>query len=73
MFHNFVDNIKNELFEGAVDVLFGRLDSATEAVGKALEESFSALAEKVRSTGSPRSLRAVRACGSGVAPRRFTS
>ena len=48
VFHNFVDNIKNEMFEGTVDVLFGRLDSAAEAVGKALEEAFSALAEKVR-------------------------
>ena len=35
VFHNFVDNIKDELFEGTVEVLFGRLDSAAEAVGKA--------------------------------------
>lgn len=67
VFHKFVDNIKNELFEGTVDVLFGRLDSAAEAIGKALEEAFSALAEKVRSTSlsscSPRSQRSCVFCG----------
>lgn len=61
VFHNFVDNIKDGLFEGTVDVLFGRLDSAAEAVGKALEDAFSALAQKVRptslSSSSPRSQR----------------
>jgi len=47
VFHNYVSDIKDEMFEGAVDVLFGRLDSAAEAVGKALEEAFEALAQKI--------------------------
>ncbi|KZT72577.1 hypothetical protein DAEQUDRAFT_685625 [Daedalea quercina L-15889] len=47
VFHNFVSNIKDEMFDGAVDVLFGRLDAAAEALGKALEEAFEALAEKI--------------------------
>lgn len=77
MFHNFVDNIKYELFKGTAEVLFRRLDSAAEAVGEALEEAVSALAEKVRPTSlnslPPRPQRAVRACGSVVASRRFKS
>ncbi|KAH9844070.1 Dynamin family-domain-containing protein [Rhodofomes roseus] len=47
VFHNYVGDIKDEMFNGAVDVLFGRLDAAAEAVGKALEEAFEALAQKI--------------------------
>ncbi|KAI0786384.1 hypothetical protein C8Q75DRAFT_771545 [Abortiporus biennis] len=47
LFHNYVGNIKNEVFEGAADVIMGRLSKAAEAVGNALEEALAELAEKV--------------------------
>ncbi|KAH9951754.1 Dynamin family-domain-containing protein [Amylocystis lapponica] len=47
VFHDYVEDIKDEVFQGAVDVLMGRLSKAAEAIGKALEESLSELAEKI--------------------------
>ncbi|KAI0758261.1 Dynamin family-domain-containing protein [Irpex lacteus] len=47
VFHNIVNEIKNEMFDDAADVILGRLAEAAEAVGKALGEALQALAEKV--------------------------
>ena len=41
-------DIKDEMFEGAADVILSRLANAAEAVGKALCEALQELAEKVR-------------------------
>lgn len=48
LFHNYVDDIKEEVFNDGAEVLLGRLSTAAEAVGKALEDSLEELAEKVR-------------------------
>ena len=47
VFHNIVADVKDEMFEGAADIIMGRLAKAAEAVGKALEVALSDLAEKV--------------------------
>lgn len=47
LFHDYVNSIKNEVFEDASDVIMGRLSKAAEAVGQALEEALAELAEKV--------------------------
>ncbi|KAI0079668.1 hypothetical protein K474DRAFT_1683062 [Panus rudis PR-1116 ss-1] len=47
LFHNYVDDLKEEIFEGAADVIMTRLTKAAEAVGDALEEALAELAEKV--------------------------
>ena len=47
MFHRVVDDIKGEIFDGAADVILGRLSQAAEAVGKTLGEALEDLAEKV--------------------------
>ena len=49
LFHNYVADIKNEIFEGAADVILSRLANAAEAVGNALGDALQDLAEKVRS------------------------
>ena len=48
VFHNYVKDVKDEMFDGAADVILTRLAAAAEAVGRALGESLSELAEKVR-------------------------
>ena len=48
LFHNYVADIKDEMFEGAADVILGRLANAAEAVGKALGDALQELADKVR-------------------------
>ncbi|CAL1702209.1 unnamed protein product [Somion occarium] len=47
LFHDFVDGVKDEVFNGAADVIMGRLTKAAEAVGNALEEALAELAEKI--------------------------
>ncbi|OCH93605.1 hypothetical protein OBBRIDRAFT_832536 [Obba rivulosa] len=47
LFHNYLDGIKDEVFEDAADVLMSRLRNAAEAVGKALETALNNLAEKI--------------------------
>ncbi|THH33781.1 hypothetical protein EUX98_g424 [Antrodiella citrinella] len=47
LFHNHVNGIKHEVFEGAAEVIMGRLSKAAEAVGQALEEALAELAEKI--------------------------
>lgn len=47
LFHNYVDDIKEEVFNDGAEVLLGRLSTAAEAVGKALEDSLEELAEKI--------------------------
>ena len=46
-FHNYVADIKNEMFDGAANVILNRLAGAAEAVGQALGDSLQELAEKV--------------------------
>ncbi|KAH7922469.1 hypothetical protein BV22DRAFT_1106623 [Leucogyrophana mollusca] len=47
VFHNYVDRNKHDIFDGGAEVLMGRLSSAAENIGKALEGSLQALAEKI--------------------------
>ena len=47
MFHNVVEDVKDEIFEDAAGVIMGRLSTAAESVGQALEVALSDLAEKV--------------------------
>ncbi|EPQ59276.1 hypothetical protein GLOTRDRAFT_136192 [Gloeophyllum trabeum ATCC 11539] len=47
VFHDFIDDVKDEVFTGGADVIMNRLAQAAEAVGEALEEGLAALAEKV--------------------------
>ncbi|THG94658.1 hypothetical protein EW026_g6853 [Hermanssonia centrifuga] len=47
LFHDAISDTKSEMFDGAADVIMGRLAKAAEAVGKALEGSLSELAETV--------------------------
>ncbi|CCM01707.1 uncharacterized protein FIBRA_03772 [Fibroporia radiculosa] len=48
VFHDFVDNIKNEVFNDGAEVIMGRLSNAAEAIGRALEDALEKLAEKAR-------------------------
>ena len=48
MFHDFIERIKNIVFDGAADVIMTRLAKAAEAVGAALKDSLNELARKVR-------------------------
>lgn len=47
VFHDFVDNHKHHIFNGGADTVMGRLNSAAEAVGAALQEKLLELAQKV--------------------------
>ena len=47
VFHNIVDDIKDDMFNGATTVIMSRLTKAAESVGKALEVALSDLAQKV--------------------------
>ncbi|TFK55750.1 hypothetical protein OE88DRAFT_1804556 [Heliocybe sulcata] len=47
VFHDFIDDVKDEVFTGGADVVMTRLTQASNAVGEALEEALAALAEKV--------------------------
>ncbi|KZT24461.1 hypothetical protein NEOLEDRAFT_1134832 [Neolentinus lepideus HHB14362 ss-1] len=47
VFHDFIDDVKDEVFTGGADVIMTRLTHAATAVGEALEEALAALAEKV--------------------------
>ncbi|OBZ71936.1 hypothetical protein A0H81_08311 [Grifola frondosa] len=47
VFHDYVDDLKDEIFTGAADVLLTRLAKAAEAVGKALEDALEELAKKI--------------------------
>ena len=48
MFHNFVDNNKDDLFQNGADIILERLDQVAVDVGKALEGALGNLADKVR-------------------------
>jgi hypothetical protein len=48
VFHNFVEDVRDEVFTGGAETVFGRLDSAAAAVGDSLDEALSELASKVR-------------------------
>ncbi|EMD41072.1 hypothetical protein CERSUDRAFT_63001 [Gelatoporia subvermispora B] len=47
VFHDHVENIKDEVFEDAADVLMSRLKNSAEAVGKTLENVLTDLAVKM--------------------------
>ncbi|KAG1755777.1 hypothetical protein EDB19DRAFT_1956649 [Suillus lakei] len=47
VFHNYIDGHKHDVFDGGADVLMGRLSTAAETIGKALNESLRELAEKI--------------------------
>lgn len=48
VFHNYVSKIKDEIFDGAADVILARLAKAAESVGNVLSDALGELAEKVR-------------------------
>jgi len=52
VFHNYIDDCKDDVFDDGADVLLDRLSKAAEAIGAALDSALSELAEKVRSTNS---------------------
>ncbi|KII94798.1 hypothetical protein PLICRDRAFT_86263 [Plicaturopsis crispa FD-325 SS-3] len=47
LFHNYVNDCKDEVFNGGAEVLLGRLAGAAEAVGDALETALTELAQKI--------------------------
>ncbi|KDQ65115.1 hypothetical protein JAAARDRAFT_188367 [Jaapia argillacea MUCL 33604] len=47
VFHDFIENVKDEVFTGGADVIMERLNKAAAAVGEALDASLQALAEKI--------------------------
>ena len=49
VFHNYIDDCKDDVFDDGADVLLDRLSKAAEAIGAALDSALSDLAEKVRS------------------------
>jgi hypothetical protein len=51
VFHNYIHGRKHDVFNGGAEVLMGRLSTAAETIGKALNESLRELAEKVRLFG----------------------
>lgn len=52
VFHNYIDDCKDDVFDDGADVLLDRLSKAAEAIGAALDSALSELAEKVGSTNS---------------------
>lgn len=53
LFHRYIADIKDEIFDGAADVILGRLANAAEAVGQALGDALQDLAEKVSLSSRP--------------------
>lgn len=53
VFHNYVDECKEDVFEDGADVILDRLSKAAEAIGAALQDALSELAEKVEYITSP--------------------
>lgn len=51
VFHNYINDHKQDVFNGGAEVLMGRLSTAAETIGKALNKSLRELAEKVRLFG----------------------
>jgi hypothetical protein len=47
VFHNYIDDCKDDVFDDGADVLLGRLEKAAEAIGATLDSALSDLAEKV--------------------------
>jgi hypothetical protein len=47
VFHNYIDGHKHDVFDGGAEVLMGRLSTAAETIGKALNGSLRELAEKI--------------------------
>jgi hypothetical protein len=48
LFHNFIDDCKNDVFEGGAEIILERLSKAAEVIGLALNEALQSLAQKVR-------------------------
>lgn len=46
--HDWIDDVKDEIFGGSADKLMERLTGAAQSVGKALSDALDQLAEKVR-------------------------
>ncbi|KAG2369878.1 hypothetical protein BDR07DRAFT_1526349 [Suillus spraguei] len=47
VFRNYINGHKHDVFDGGAEVLMGRLSTAAETIGKALNESLRQLAEKI--------------------------
>jgi hypothetical protein len=47
LFHNYVNECKDDVFEGGAEVIMERLSKAAEAIGHALDAALQLLAEKV--------------------------
>ncbi|KIK36397.1 hypothetical protein CY34DRAFT_26339 [Suillus luteus UH-Slu-Lm8-n1] len=47
VFHNYINDHKQDVFNGGAEVLMGRLSTAAETIGKALNKSLRELAEKI--------------------------
>ncbi|KAG2077497.1 hypothetical protein BDR04DRAFT_1196025 [Suillus decipiens] len=47
VFRNYIDGHKHDVFDGGAEILMGRLSTAAETIGKALNESLRQLAEKI--------------------------
>lgn len=54
VFHDFIASNKDDLFSGGAETVLGRLAAAAEAIGAALEEKLSTLAEAVSLSPLPR-------------------
>ena len=48
VFHGYVARLKDQIFNGAADVIMTRLSKAAEAIGDALKDALNDLARKVR-------------------------
>jgi hypothetical protein len=47
LFRRSLDDVRNEIFEGGTDNIFALLENASESIGKQMEDSLEALAQKV--------------------------
>lgn len=47
VFHDYIDQMKDEVFEDGADVIMDRLDQAAQAIGAALDSALVDLAQKV--------------------------
>ncbi|KZT13003.1 uncharacterized protein LAESUDRAFT_719309 [Laetiporus sulphureus 93-53] len=47
LFHDYVENIKDEVFDHGAEVLLGQLSTAADSVGRALKKELEAVAKKI--------------------------
>lgn len=47
LFHDYVEDVKDQMFDGAADVILTRLAKAAESVGQVLSDALQELAEKI--------------------------